>query len=288
MTGGNGVLGTITTVSSSGGTDTITCTTDGFGVKLLRYGQPINIYDATLATQRTLAGGELEISYLDIPTNTIKIPTISGTAATDKIVVSGVLGASPASILGVPYHNTNASIGSWLGFTRSTTPEIRANGVSAGGGLALPFPRLAIAKIGDRIGKKEMSGSIKAFMHPCQKAAYEALGQLVSIIQKTAKDENLDLYFGDGMQMAGAPVVDMYCWNKKRIDFLTMDLWGRAEMAPAQFYEVGGRKVFEVRGPSGGVQTSQLQYLTVSFNLFNQNPMALSYIDTLAIPSGWA
>jgi hypothetical protein len=88
-------------------------------------------------------------------------------------------------------------------------------------------------KVGDRIGKKEVSKSIKAFMHPCQKQAYEGLGQLVSIIQKTAKDENLDLYFGDGMQMAGAPIDDQFMWDKTRIDFLPMDLWGRAEMQAA-------------------------------------------------------
>lgn len=286
MTGGNGVLGTITTTASSGGTDTVTCTTDGFGVKLLRFGQPINIYDTTLATNRT-AAGEVQITFYDIPTKTIKYPTVAGVVIGDKIVVSGVSGATPVSLLGVPYHNSNASTGTWLGFDRATTPEIRANRVVAGGGLALPYARLAINKIGDRIGKNKMGKSLKAFMHPCQKQAYEALGQLVSVIQKTARDENLDLYFGDGMQMAGAPIDEQFMWDKTRIDFLPMDTFGRAEMHAAQFYEVGGRKIFEVRGPSGGVQTSQLQYLTVSFQLFNTQPPALSAIDTLTVPSGY-
>src|SRR5215467_3291384 len=39
MGSGNGVVGTITTVSTSGGVDTYTCTTDGFGVRLVRYNQ---------------------------------------------------------------------------------------------------------------------------------------------------------------------------------------------------------------------------------------------------------
>lgn len=287
MTGGNGVLGTITSVSSSAGVDTYTMTTDGYGVKLLRFGQPINVYDTTLATNRT-ASGELQISFLDLPNKQIKVPTTAGVVATDKVLVSGVSGASPVSLLGVPYHANNASTGTWLGFDRALTPEIRANRVSASGNLALPFPRLAINKIGDRVGKKNPSaGGIKAFMHPAQKQAYEGLGQLVSIIQKTARDENLDLYFGDGMQMAGAPIQDEFFWDKTRIDFLPLSSFGRAEMHPASFYEVGGRKIFEVRGPSGGVQTSQLQYITVSFNIFNENPAALSYIDGLTVPSGY-
>jgi hypothetical protein len=287
MTGGNGVLGTVTSVSTSGGNDTVTCSTDGFGVKLLRYGQPINIYDSTLATNRT-AAGEVQINQSpDLANKTYRAPSVTGITGGDKVVVSGVSGASPVSLLGVPYHNTNASTGTWLGFDRSLTPEIRANRVNAAGALALPFPRLAMNKVGDRIGKKEVAKNIKAFMHPCQKQAYEGLGQLVSIIQKTAKDENLDLYFGDGMQMAGAPVEDQFMWDKTRIDFLPMDLWIRAEMKAAGFYEVGGRKIFELRGASGGVQTSQIQYLTVSFNIANQNPPAMSYIDALTVPSGY-
>lgn len=287
MTGGNGVLGTITTTSNSAGVDTDTLTTDGFGVKLLRFDQPINVYDSTLATHRT-SSGEVSLTFYDLPNKTIKHPTVTGIVAGDKVVVSGVSGASPVSILGVPYHSTNASTGTWLGFDRSTTPEIRANRVNAAGALALPFPRLAINKLGDRVGRKNVAGKgIKAFMHPCQKQAYEGLGQLVSIIQKTAKDESLDLYFGDGMQMAGAPVEDDFMWDKTRIDFLPMSLWGRAEMKSASFYEVGGRKTFELRGVSGGVQTSQIQYITVSFNIFNQNPACLSYIDALSVPAGY-
>lgn len=287
MTGGNGVLATVTSVATSAGNDTVTCTTDGFGVKLLRYGQPINVYDATLTTNRTAAGEVVINQGPDLAAKTYRAPSVVGIQAGDKIVVSGVSGSSPVSLLGVPYHNTNASTGTWLGFDRSLTPEIRSNRVNAAGGLALPFPRLAMNRVGDRIGRKEVGKGIKAFMHPCQKQAYEALGQLVSIIQKTAKDENLDLYFGDGMQMAGAPIEDQFMWDKTRIDFMPMSLWGRAEMHAAGYYDVGGRKIFELRGPSGGVQTSQIQYITVSFNLFNQNPAGMSYIDGLTVPSGY-
>lgn len=289
MTGGNGVLATVTSVSTATGNDTVTCTTDGFGVKLLRFDQAVNIYDSTLTTNRTAAGEVIINQSPDLANKTFRIPSVVGITAGDLVVVSGVSGASPVSLLGIPYHNTNASTGTWLGFDRSLTPEIRANRVNAAGALALPFPRLAMNRVGDRIGRKDkgIAGGIKAFMHPCQKQAYEALGQLVSIIQKTAKDENLDLYFGDGMQMAGAPIEDQFMWDKKRIDFMPMSLWGRAEMKSAGFYEVGGRKIFELRGASGGVQTAQIQYLTVSFNLFNQNPAAMAFIDGLTVPTGY-
>lgn len=285
MTGGDGVVGTISAVANAGGFDTYTLATDGFGARLLRYGQTINVYNAALSTNRT-AGAEKKITFHDLVAKQIKVPTVAGAIATDKIVVSGLSATPPVSLLGVPYHHSNASTGSWLGFDRATTPEIRANRTDAGGGLALPFPRLAINKIGDRVGM-DFNTKLAAWMHPCQKQAYEELGQLVSIINKNPKEDALDLYFSDRMQMAGAPVKTSFSWDKTRIDFILNEVWGRAEMHPAGFYTVDGRKIFELRGASGGVKTSQIFYITASFNLFVNNPAACSYIDGLTVPSGY-
>lgn len=287
MTSGTGVLGTVSAITSSAGVDTVTLGTDGFGAMLLRYGLKVNIYDATLATQRTL-GQEPEITFYDLANKQIKLtPATTGLIVGDLVVISGVSGANPVSLYGVPYHNNSASTGTWLGFDRSTTPEIRATRVAAGGSLALPFPRLAMNKLLDRTGKKKKKFKLRAMMNPCQQDAYEQLGQLVSIIQKQAKDEGLDMYFSDSMQMAGAPIDTSIHWDKKRIDFIANDFWGRAEMHAPGFYDVAGRKLFEIRGPSGGVATSQVFYIVASWNLFMNNPAAGAYIDTLTVPSGY-
>lgn len=288
MTAGNGILGTVSAVSTAAGVDTVTLGTDGFGAMLLRSGLKINVYDSTLATQRT-AAGEPEITFYDLANKIIKLtPSTAGLVAGDVIVISGVAGASPVSLFGVPYHNSNASTGTWLGFDRATTPEIRANRVNAGGTLALPHARLAVNKLLDRIGMAAAKKlKLKAWMNPAQMAAYEGLGQLVSTIHKQAKEESLNLFFGEDMQMAGAHVKTSIHWDKKRIDFLADSFWGRAEMRPPGFYDVGGRKFFEVRGASGGVATSQLFYLTASWNLFAKNPAAGSYIDNLTVPAGY-
>lgn len=286
MTAGNGVLGTVSAVSTAAGVDTVTLGTDGFGAMLLRYGQKLNVYDSTLATQRSI-GQEPEITFFDLANKQIKLtPATAGLIAGDVLVVAGLSGASPVSLFGVPYHNNSASTGTWLGFDRSTTPEIRASRVNAGGSLALPFPRLAMNKLADRLGKKKKV-KLKAMMHPAQVDAYEQLGQLVSVIQKSAKEEGLDLYFGDNMQMAGAPVDTSIHWDKKRIDFIAPEFWGRAEMHAPGFYEVAGRKLFEIRGASGGVATSQVFYIVASWNLFMKNPAAAAYIDNLTVPSGY-
>lgn len=288
MTAGNGVLGVVSSVTPAGGVDTIILNTDGFGAKLLRFGLKVNIYDSGLTIQRT-AALEPEITYYDLANKEIRLtPSTPNVAPTDVIVVSGLSGASPQSLLGVPYHNNNASTGTWLGFDRATTPEIRSSRVNAGGSLALPFPRLAMNKLGDRLGADDSRRlKLEAWLHPCQVQAYEELGQLISMIQKQASNESLNLYFGEGMQMAGAGIQPSFMWDKKRIDFITTGMWGRAEMHSPGFYEVAGRKIFELRGASGGVRTAQVFYITASWNLFLKNPAAAAYIDNLTVPSGY-
>ena len=285
MQQGDGVVGVISAVSTASGVDTYTLGTDGFGARLVRYGQTIQVFDTTLATLR----GSGVITKWDVENKTIDVtPAIASSAATDKLVVNGV--SSPSSLpalFGVPYHHSNASTGSWLGFTRSATPEVRANRVNAASAaLSLPFPRLCMNKIGNRVGI-DNTFKPRAWMHPCQKQAYEEIGQLSIIINKQAKEENLNMYFGDGMQMAGASVADSFNWDKTRIDFVLDEVWGRGEILPIGFYTTDGRKIFEIRGPSGGVATAEIFYLVVGMQTFVTNPAACSYIDSLAVPTGY-
>lgn len=292
MTDGTGVLGVVTSVSTPSG-DTVVLTTDGFGARLLRFGQFYSIYDTTLGTRRTFTGGssaagEADINSYDGPNKTVGFSGTTGaTIAGDKIVVSGLTATPPVSLNGIPYHHTNAATGTWQGYTRSATPEIRANRINAGGSaLALSFARLAMNQVGDRLGDDAVRKT-EAWMHPCQVQAYEELGQLVSVINKEKQQQSFDLYFNDNMQIAGAPIRKSWSWDKKRIDFVAKDVWGRAEFHPPGFYDVEGRKLFEIRGSSGGVAASQVFYIVASFNLFVNNPAACVYIDNLAVPSGY-
>ena len=289
MQDGTGVLGTVSAVSTASGVDTVTLGTDGFSAMLLRFGLKVNVYDSTLATNRT-AAGETEITFYDSANKIIKLtPAVTGIVATDVIVISGLSGANPTSLYGVPYHNSNASTGSWLGLSRVTNPEVRSTGTNAAGALQLPHARLTMNKIMNRIGMAPSKKlRLKAYMNPCQAQAYEGLGQLVSIIQKQAKEEGLNQYFSaDNMQLAGAPVKLSIHWDMTRIDFLADNFWGRAEMKAPGFFENGGRKFFETRGPSGGVSASQLFYLVASWNLFCKNPASAGYIYGLTKPAGY-
>lgn len=286
MTDGTGVLANPNAVSVGGGTaggDLWTVpATDGYGVRLLRFNLTVGVYNSTLATKR----GEAKINFYDLNARQVStLPSIATAANTDKLVVSG-LGTSPVSLFGVPYHDNNSSSGTWLALSRSANPEVRASRVTASGALALPFARLAVNNIGNRIGKKKIP-KLEAWLHPCQAQAYEELGQLVSEIKKTASDEALNLYFGDNMQLAGVGINTSFSWDKTRIDFIARDLWRRAETHAPGFYDVDGKRIFEGRGVSGGVAAYQMIYVAAGWNLYPRNPAACSYISDLSIPSGY-
>jgi len=284
MGSGNGVLATVTSVSTTAGVDTYTCTTDGFGARLVRDQQMIQLYDTTLATLR----GSSQVTQVDVINKTISVtPAIAGATGTDKVVVYGI--SAPSSLpalFGVAYHDSNASTGTWLGFNRANTPQIRATGINASSAsFTLPLARLAINQIGNRIGI-DHDFEPSAWMHPAQKQAYEQIGQVVSVIHKEAKEEGLNMYF-DKMQMAGATVRESYNWDNTRIDFINESIWGRGEILPLGFYTTDGRKTFELRGPSGGILTADIFYLVIGTQTFVNNPAAISYIYNLAVPSGY-
>lgn len=285
MGNGTGVVGTVTTDTPAGGSNVIVLQSDGFGARLVRYNQDVQVFDVNLTTNR----GSGTITFLDADTNTIHItPQIASVAPTDVLVVDGI--ASPLSlpaIYGVPYHHSSSSTGTWLGFPRSSTPEIRANRVNGNSNaFALPLARLAINKIGNRVGI-DNNFAPNAWMHPAQQQAYEEIGQLVSFIQKQPKDEALNMYFGGQMQMAGSTVKPSFSWDKTRIDFVTDSVWGRGEILPIGFYTSDGRNIFEIRDSVGGVATSEIFYMTIGMQAFVNNPAACAYIDSLTVPAGY-
>lgn len=291
MGNGTGTLGTISavTVNTPAGFDTITLNTDGFGARLLRFGQTVNVYGTGLTPNRTL-GAEKKIVYFDGPGKIIRIATgTPGIVAGDLIVVSGVSAVPPSSIYGVQYHHNGASTGTWLGLDRALNPEIRGNEVNAAGALAHSHARLALAKVGDRVGKAAMKG-VQAWMHPAQLQSYEELANMITVINTKGNrgNDGIDLYWDtDNVRIAGIPIRTHWSWDKTRIDFIVKSAWGRAVVKPAGFYEVDGKKIFELRGSSGGVATSQIFYLMVAFNLFMRNPVAGAYIKGLTVPTGY-
>lgn len=288
MTSGNGVLATISSVAANTptGYDTYTCTTD-YGVRLLRYNHNVTIYQPNLSAPRHSDVTEIEIVNIDYANKTFTTVTKTNRGqANDVVVHSGLSGANPVSFFGVGYHASNASTGTWLGLDRATYPQIRANAVNAAGGLNLSHIRLALNRMGERLGMNRMGG-LQAWMHPAQVQAYEEIGQLAQIINRSGgSSQGLDMYF-DINQIAGVPIKKHFSWSKSRIDLMDMKTWGRAEVAPVEWLKTEGKRIYNVYGASGGIAASFVSYLVSSFNYFVREPGRLSYVYGLTVPAGY-
>ncbi|MGH9475444.1 MAG: hypothetical protein ACRD1C_03825 [Terriglobales bacterium] len=281
QTAGNGVFGTVEGIVGS----VLTLNNTPFGARLLMDNQVIQIYDTTLTTLR----GSATITAISKGLGSAQTITLSavpaGTVATDVVVVSGVTGAQPTFIYGIPYHHNTSTAGTWLGIARST-PYAVANGVNANSAaLTLPPVRLAYNQIRQAIGADAL-GNLLWHAHPAQVAAYEELGFAINEVISKGENKDLDLLFKN-KTMGGIKIKENIHADTTRMDLVNLETWGRVEWLPIDYYEIGGQTVFPVYGASGGIAASYLFYLVTGVQFFIDNPKAVSSITGLALPTGY-
>jgi hypothetical protein len=289
QTAGNGVLGTISSISGS--TFTMTVPT---GAALVYVGQTIQIYDPTLTTNRNVAAGVVSnVTAADpINTQTITVDNVpTGTSVNDVIVHDGLTGSQPVSLFGIKYHQNNATTGTWLNLNRATyTQQLQTPRVNAGNSALVPgYVRLAINKVRKALGTSHL-GKLIAYTSVEQEHAWENLGITVSQIVKEGpggRATDLDMLFSGKKTMSGIPIKSSVNADQTRIDFLDLSHWGRAVMKDIDFFEVGGQTVFPIYGASGGISASFIFYFDTGFQVWNDSPRSGSYVDALARPSGY-
>src|SRR5487761_374109 len=284
QTNGNGVLGTVGSIVTTGLPS---------GAQLFYYNQTIQFYDPTLTTNRNVAAGVTSNVLLVDPFNKfIQIDTLpTGTSVGDAVVHDGLAGAQPVSLFGVPYHQTNATTGTWLNLNRATYPVELATPHVAGNNAAITpgVVRLAINKVRKALGTNQI-GKLVAYTALEQENAWEQLGISISQIIKEGaggRASDLDLLFMGELTMAGVPIKSSINANQARIDFLDLSHWGRAVMQEIDFYDVGGQTVFPIYGTSGGLAAAYIFYFITGFQVWNESPRSGAYVDSLAIPTGY-
>lgn len=286
-TNGNGVLGTI--ASTNGGTTTLTMDTKQ-GANLFYYNQDVQVYDATLTTNR----GAVTILEVDPLTLTVVISSFPvGTVATDVLVPAGLSGASPVSIYGIKYHQQDVTTGTWLNLSRPTYPELLKSAHYAAGNAALVPSnyRIVLNKIRKTLGKNAVQeANLRAYMSLEQAQAYEQLALLITAIYREpgkGEKEMPDLsYNAEEGTMANVPITTSIHADKTRIDFLALKHWGRAEIRPiGWFTDSNNRKFFPIYGASGGIATAEVCYLEVGYQVFMDGPRFGGFIDGLAVPA---
>ncbi len=285
QTGGNGVLGTISSVSGT----TLTMAVPS-GAALVYVGQTIQVYDSTLTTNR----GSANVTAADpiSPTQTITVDAVpAGTVANDVIVHDGLSGASPTSLFGVKYHQNNATTGTWLNLNRATYPvQLATPRVNAGNAALTPGNvRLALNKVRKALGSQQV-GKLIAYTSVEQEHAWENLGITISQVIKEGgggRANDLDLLFSGQKSMSGVPIKSSINADQTRIDFIDLSHWGRAVMKDIDYYEIGGQTVFPIYASSGGLAASFIFYFDTGFQVWDDSPRSGSYVDALARPSGY-
>ena len=286
QTNGNGVLGTISSITTSGLPSGVAAQfgmAKPPGAQLFYYNQTIQIYDPTLTTNR----GSANILLVDPFNSLIQVDGLpSGTSVNDFIVHDGLTGAQPVSLFGILYHQTNATTGTWLNLNRATYPvELATPTVNANNSALTPgVVRLAINKVRKALGTNQVN-KLVAYTSLEQEHQWEQLGVTISQIIKEGaggRASDLDLLFTGDKTMAGVPIKASINANSTRVDFLDLSHWGRAVMQDIDFYDVGGQTVFPIYGASGGLASAYIFYFVTGFQVWNDSPRSGSYISNLA------
>lgn len=285
QTPGTGQLSTV----ESGFAGTTLTLGSNFTTMLLHRGMNVEAYDPTFTTKR--AGIE-EILTVDYENRQITFDSaFTGLADGDALVVEGLTGANPVSLYGIPYHQSDAASGLWLGIDRSTTPEVRTPSVDAGNNPLNPqFVRRALNRMRQLLGNDSLkSAKVFAHLHLAQEHAYEAIGLTISeIIKTTSAKESLEPFF-EVKTMAGCKIVSSIKADPTRIDFLVASNFGRAESLGIGFYTDPGDSatMFGQYGASGGRAAAVLWYMATSLQFYTVNPRQGAYIKNLAVPTGY-
>ena len=296
QTAGNGVLGTIGSIVTTGlpaGVGAQLNLVTPPGAALFYYNQTVQFYDPTLTNNFNVNTNTTSNILLVDPFNKFiqvdNLPT--GVSGGDAIVHDGLTGAQPISLFGVPYHQSDATTGTWLNLNRATypvelaTPHVGGNNAAITPGVV----RLAINKVRKALGTNQV-GKLIAYMALEQENAWEQLGISISQIIKEGaggRASDLELLFTGELTMAGVPIKSSINANQARIDFLDLSHWGRAVMQDIDFYDIGGQTVFPIYGPSGGISAAYIFYFVTGFQVWTDSPRSGAYIDSLAIPTGY-
>ena len=328
MGDGTGVIGSVTasarTVVNNVATNELTLG-NNFGAKLVRPNQIVDLIDTAVANGIGANNSRIArvmIDYVDIPNKKVFLKDrvfAAGNAGgantldtmaevfddtnglgkagrTVKLVVEGIYGgqnlsstdftAKPA-INGIEYHNSNATSGMWQDMDRSKFPEIRTSNVNAAGAFSITQARRAVNYIGDIRGI-DNDTKLTAWCHPAHIHSMEDTARdVLATADRMPNNKNVNMFYGN-FQLAGAPAKADFSWNKSRIDFNNMMNWGRVEMAPVDWYEVGGTRQFPAYDSDGqAIKTRTVTYLVCSMNLYNTDPASNAYISGITIPTGY-
>lgn len=285
---GTGVLATGDGVTAPTGSTTYTLEPN-FGAQRLRYNQPVDVYDTTLATLKQAA---LRVNAINWTAKTVTLggAVTGGAVNTDVIAVNGMAPTLTVGSFknGLYTFNNSATSGTTFGINRATYSEIVTPFINAAGPL-VPAHGLALKdQLIQRRDEDVMRGMV-GVIHMSQRAAIYLAGIAISEWHRGTSDKMIDI------TPQGSDYKTEVTWNdithyiskrqdRSRLDWFNPKLWGRVFLHDTKFYEVEGRRIFELRSSSGTVKAGMLFYLVNMENYYASDPAAGGVISGLTLP----
>ncbi len=285
-TAGNAVFATATAHTTAGGKSVYTLD-DEFSTQLARLGMGCIVYLNDLSAARD-AGAVRTIEKVDVAAGKVTLDaTVTAAAATDKLVFEGVSGASPAWKNGLYLFNNSTASGNLLSLSKSDYPQIVASEQAANGALSGVHGMLLIDDLRQKRDDEYLS-KLVGLSHMKQRTAWFKVGMVISEWQRGAKDKMIDVVPNMNerqfMYAGIAHTIDKH-QNRKRLDWFVPSLFGRTILKELDWHTVEGRKLFEIRGASGGVAAGMVFYLEQLEDWYSVDPGAGGFISGLTIPT---
>lgn len=288
-TAGNGVIATATAQTTTSSKTVYTLDTS-FSTQLLRRGMPVKVYPNDLSVgprARTDDGTKttFRCAIVDPVSGKVTLDdTVASAAATDKIVFDGVSGATPTWKKGMYSFLSTATTGNLMSLDRAANPEIISNWQTANGPLSGLHGMFLLDAIEQR---RDDLGNLVAVFHMKQRSAWYKAGMAISEWQRGKADAMIDVVpkRAKEFQFAGIRAVVDKHQDRTRVDVLNLKRWGRAVLKDLDWYQVGDRKIFPLRGTSGGIAAGVLLYLELHSDWYTDDVGCQGFISGLTIPT---
>lgn len=313
--------GQLTAAATAEGDDDLTFTigaADPWGVGRLREGMEVEVWDSAGSTLRAGATGRpIIINAINYTTqNVLFNQTITSLAATDLIAFAGMTAYGPAALTtqsstwpatgaaaglggdsfrhGIYYVNDNDSSKYYLGVLKSALPQLLPASVNANSN-ALTYTHGLQLK--DQLFQRWDADAVKGLIGIAHMKQREQLINIgITIANKDISGDRygriLDLLptnhdYMDTFEYCGIPCYVSKRQSRTRFDFINPMQWGRAEVAPLDFWKLPGSNnyVFEGRDGSGNILAEYHFFLRSACDYVCFNPGQSAYIYGLTIPS---
>lgn len=281
-TSGTGILAQI---SSGGGTTTwvmSASSTYPFGAYLLRPGMPVSVFAVGQGTLR----GSAVIVTVDRQSATVTVDSDPSTSNTDVVCVDGLSVAANTWTYGIPYWNNNSTAGSYLGWTRSSYPEVRTPTVNANGAALTPdLINELLAYVDSELGE-EVTNTGDYFWYLNPKRHYDLTQYLTMISEVELSGDNGQIDAGHSRKknrkFSGIRIVTSPNADPTRLDLIDKDNVQRVVYREPGWLKSGGQTIHLVPNTSSSYNATEISYLIVSQQFAAKNPRRGGFISALA------